>query len=64
METQNQMKNIEVSASENTTENSDNIIDGLKTLRLKYPLNPMITHQFDTKKIWSISTGSNFWHGF
>ena len=51
METQNQMKNIEVSALENTTENSDNIIDGLKTLRLKYPLNPMITHQSDTKKM-------------
>ena len=37
------MKNIEVSCSEYTTENSDNVIDGLKILRLKYPLNPMIT---------------------
>ena len=31
-----QRKNIEVSSSEITTENSDDIVDGLKTLRLKY----------------------------
>ena len=42
IETQNQRKNKEVSSSEITTENSDDIIDGLKTLRLKYPQNPII----------------------
>ena len=42
IETQNQRKNNEVNSSEITTENSDDIIDGLKTLRLKYPQNPII----------------------
>ena len=42
IETQNQRKNKEVSSSEITTENSDDIIDGLKTSRLKYPQNPII----------------------
>ena len=42
IETQNQRKNKEVNSSEKTTENSDDIIDGLKTSRLKYPQNPTI----------------------
>ena len=36
-ETQNQRKNTEISSSEN----NDDIIDGLKTLRLKYQQNPI-----------------------
>ena len=42
IETQNQRKNKEVNSSEKTTENSDDIIDGLKTSRLKYPQNPIL----------------------
>ena len=42
IETQNQRKNNEANSSEIITENSDDIIDGLKTLRLKYPQNPII----------------------
>ena len=42
IETQNQRKNNEFNSSEITTENSDAIIDGLKTLRLKYPQNTVI----------------------
>ena len=42
IETQNQRKNNEVNSSEITTENSDDIIDGLKISRLKYPQNPII----------------------
>ena len=43
IETQNQNENIEVRSSENTAENRDDIIDGLKTLLLKYPENFIIT---------------------
>ena len=35
IETQNQKKNTEVSSSENTAENSDDISNDLKTLRVK-----------------------------
>ena len=42
IETQNQRKNNEVNSSEITTKISDDIIDGLKTLCLKYPKNPII----------------------
>ena len=42
IKTQNQRQGIEFISSENTTESSDKIIDGLKTLRLKYPRNPVI----------------------
>ena len=42
IETQNQSQNNEVNASGITAENSYDIIDGLKTLRLKYPRNPII----------------------
>lgn len=42
IETQKQRKSIEVSSSENTTENSDKIIDDLKILRLKYTKNAVI----------------------
>ena len=42
IETQNQRKNNEVNSSEITTESNDDIIDGLKTLCLKYPQNPII----------------------
>ena len=42
IESQNQRKNDEVNSSEITTENSDDIIDDVKTLRLKYIRNPII----------------------
>ena len=42
IETQNQRKNNEVNSQETATENNDDIIDGLKTLSLKYPQNPII----------------------
>ena len=41
-ETQNQRKNKEVNSSKITTESSDDIIDGLKTLHLKYLQNLII----------------------
>ena len=42
IESQNQRKNNEVNSSGTTTENSDDIIDGVKTSRLKYIQNPII----------------------
>ena len=42
IESQNQRKNNEVNSSGTTTENSDDITDGVKTSRLKYIQNPII----------------------
>ena len=40
MKLRTKKKNTKVNSSELTAENSDDTIDGLKTLHLKYPQNP------------------------